>query len=101
MKTIYKYPLDVSGGTNLMTALLPKDAVVLDVGLQNAQLFVWAIVDDQQKETEGHLFIVSGTGHPLPPVPEDRTMVHIGTKLYRDGALVLHAFELVKGQEAS
>lgn len=83
MKVIYKYDLTP-------TVLLPKGASVLKAGMQNGGLYIWALVDPNEKTHIEKTFEVIGTGHPFE---------HNGLK-YRfidtifDGPFVWHIWEV-------
>lgn len=65
MRTIYKYPMAIDDETSV---LLPRGATILRVDHQGnnpRQLYVWAIVDTDDKQCDVARFFVRGTGHPL------------------------------------
>ena len=62
MRTIYKYPLDV---TNRQTLVLPIGSYILSLQDQNGIPTIWALVDSEQTETMSHEITMYGTGHPL------------------------------------
>lgn len=85
MKTVYKYPLQI---TSYQKVGMHQHAQVLHVGAQGNQLFLWALIEDQLPGQERHIRIY-GTGHEI-----DQSMVlnHLGTVQMPDGC-VWHVFE--------
>ena len=72
---------------------MPSDAVVLSVGTQNGDIYVWALVNTT-KPMSRKKFFVFGTGHPFPEgtpplkfVGTVHMTAHIG-----GGFLVWHVF---------
>jgi hypothetical protein len=86
MKKIYKYQLEWNDRQEL---LLPLDATILSVAIQNQVLCVWAIVDPDA-EPEPRVFYIAGTGHEPPP-PEKKA-VFVGTVHWLEKGLVFHVF---------
>lgn len=62
MKTIFKYPIEV---TDKQTVKLPVDSLVISVLNQNGQLVIYALVDTEEKEVEEKTIRIFGTGHPV------------------------------------
>ena len=63
MKTVYKYPIDVTDPT----VVLPEGYKILMAAHQATQGdFIWALVD-REAPTKRKEFIVVGTGFPIPP----------------------------------
>ena len=93
MKTIWKYPLPISGQ---VTVKMPKGAEVLSAKSQHGRdVTLWALVDDSAEE-EMRLFVIVGTGHPILPVEGDyRKLKFLATVIVEDGTFVFHVFELV------
>lgn len=87
MQTIWKYV--VPEGRDYFSMLLPKEAKILTLQMQNDVLCLWALVD-QINETERRNFRMFGTGHPFD-MREGFT--YIGTFQLLDGKLVFHMFE--------
>lgn len=92
-QVIYKYHLPLRDTFSLK---LPKGARILHFGNQYETPTLWVLIDRYtlNDEEEEHLFILIGTGHPLP-----RTTVnlrYIGTTLMAGGNLIWHLFEIVK-----
>jgi len=90
MKTIYKYEIPVDDNIRLE---LPKGAEILSVQEQYGKPCIWAIVDPE-KEVEGRLFELLGTGHNIK-ASEIINRKYIGTFQLYNGALVFHLFELI------
>jgi hypothetical protein len=86
MKTIYKYPLDITDKQDL---LLPEQAQTLTAQFQYGSLCLWAIVDTEAPKTNRTIFIF-GTGHEIPAW----SFRHIGTVQQENGLLDWHVFEL-------
>lgn len=60
MKTIFKYPLEI---TDRQTLYIPRNAKLLDVQVQRGIPCLWALVDTQ-KAKEPRKIQIFGTGHP-------------------------------------
>lgn len=89
-KTIYKYQLDIE---DKQFIVLPKEAEILSVQVQNSIPCLWALVDPKE-EHEERTFEIFGTGHPVHyDMGVERKF--IGTFQMRSGALVFHLFERV------
>jgi len=88
-KRIYKYQLDV---TDWQVLMMPKDAEILTVQIQNGNVCMWALVDVLQspREREFHIY---GTGNPI--TDETKNLKYISTFQMRDGRLVFHVFEKI------
>lgn len=92
MRTIHKYPLDISGGTCRVRA--PHNAKFLHVGLDpNCEPCIWAEVEISKSDVvvipgyTDHRFYIIGTGHPIPPGIEK----YIGT--IHQGPFIWHVYE--------
>ena len=73
MKTIYKYPLDI---TDVQQIYLRDGAKPLSVGFDgNNKLCLWAQIDTEAREMVCSIFIV-GTGNSIPIVD---SLVFIGS----------------------
>lgn len=88
MKTIYKYSIDPFQ----MPVTLPKGAVVLTAELQDQVMYIWAIIDTAEKETENRSFKVFATGQQINYLLDKLT--YINTVHQVDGWMVFHVFEL-------
>lgn len=86
MKTIWKFPLAVTGA---QTVSIPLPAQVLTVQPQGDSVCLWAEVDPEGRPADVEIVIV-GTGHEMPP----RRMRYINTFQLRGGSLVFHAYEV-------
>lgn len=66
MRTIYKYPLQL---TESQVLSLPSSAKPLSVQLQGDQLCLWADVPPSGRFVVEKEVVISvvGTGHPIPP----------------------------------
>lgn len=88
MKRVYKYPLDIQ---DEVVVMMPKDARVLSVQVQNGRPCLWAAVDQNELTSEERWFRIAGTGHPIQ---DDVVDGFIGTIQMYDGRLVFHVFEM-------
>lgn len=86
MKTIYKYPIEV---TDEQTLTLPKDAQILAFQMQGSTPCIWAMIDTKEKRTEQITVRVHGTGHPIA---DSERLTYLGTFQMHGGHLVFHAF---------
>lgn len=84
MKTIYKYPLEV---TDRQTLMLPAHPEFLTVAVQRGQPCIWALIDTDAELTP-FTIAMCGTGSPCDRVRDE----YLGTVLLLDGELVLHVF---------
>jgi len=85
MKTIYKYPLTSKDST----LMLPKDAEILTVKLQNGTPTLWVLVNPHTSELEERCIRIFGTGWEV-----NDNMKYIET--YMEEYFVWHVFELIK-----
>lgn len=87
MKKVFKYPLIVD---DMQTVELPKGSKVLHINKQGGdeRLYLWALVDPEESETEGVRIRCAGTGHPI----EEDGLEYVSTVFMLDGALVFHFF---------
>ena len=83
MKVIFKYELTSE-------VLLPKGALILRAGTQGDTMFIWALIDPNEKEHIEREFIVVGTGHPF----EYEYLKHRFVDTVFDGPFVWHIFEV-------
>ena len=88
MDVIYKYELNAFGSP----VWLPVGAEVISAGRKGSGLFIWAIVDAEEKGTEQRSFAIYGTGHEMK-VNVDHFFIQ--TIMFDD--FVFHVFE-VKGE---
>ena len=82
--TIWKYPFEITGPFELM---LPTEARVLSVGVQDERPCMWVLVEAENL-LEERRFVIVGTGHPAP---KPTTSEHIGT--FQQSPFVWHLFE--------
>lgn len=61
MKTIYKYPFKISAVVEID---LPFGSRVLTIQPQGNEVFLWALVDSEEKQMLKSRFCVYGTGQP-------------------------------------
>lgn len=59
--TIWKYELDI---TDRQILLIPKNAEILNVGIQGKTLCLWALVNPDRKKQSRTIEII-GTGNPI------------------------------------
>jgi len=88
METIWKFPLKITDGAQLVP--MPKDAEVLCVDVQRGVICIWTLVESEAP-TEIRKFRIYGTGHEMD-INED--VVYIGSVQMLGGALVWHVFEV-------
>jgi hypothetical protein len=62
MKTIYKYPLEI---TDEQTVMMPCGSEILSAQMQHGQLHIWALVDKEATSTVGRQVRIFGTGNPV------------------------------------
>lgn len=62
MKKVYKYPVRI---TDISTVELPKGAQILHIDAQGDGVYLWALIDVDEKETETITLCCAGTGHPI------------------------------------
>lgn len=91
MKTIWKYPLDLTDRTELM---IPKGAEVLTAQVQEQKLCIWILVDSDA-ETEVRTFAIYGVGNPIPAL-DLRTNSRKYIATVQELPFVWHVFEIVK-----
>lgn len=90
MKIIYKYPLEKD------EVILPKGAQILTVQIQRNSLFVWALVDPHQEETETRKVERYGTGELIPEIAGH---IYINTVFEFEGTYVWHFFQVIPPSE--
>jgi hypothetical protein len=86
MKTIYKYPLDVTDQQGLK---LPWNSKILSVAEQNNQIVLYALVNTSEERIEQWLIFMRGTGHDAEDMENTR---FLGTVKLRNGSLMFHVF---------
>lgn len=86
MRTIYKYPLNMSvGGAEFCFC---HDAQFLDVQMQHGNPMLWVLLDPCLHADQQVQITVYGTGHHLPDDPGE----YIGTFQMDSGFYVWHVF---------
>ena len=91
LQKVFKYPVPT---TDTFTILMPKDAQILTVQVQNpttGAVCMWVLVDVDVPQEFRHFRLV-GTGYPIL----ESIIKYIGTFQVNDGQLVFHLFEIVK-----
>ena len=83
MKTVWKYPIPTQDD---FTLVMPEPALILRVGTQRGEPYVWALVDTTKPSIDVALSLRS-TGHDATGVG-----TYIGTFQVVEGALVFHLF---------
>jgi hypothetical protein len=86
MRTVYKYPFEVTDYFNLE---MPQGAEILTVQTQGGERHMWALVDPVAPK-ELRAFRLAGTGHPI----NDLDLQYVATFQLKGGLLVFHLFEL-------
>ena len=83
MTSIWKYIITPS----VLFYSMPEGSKILTVKEQNDEVCIWVEVDTG-KPLEMRKIMVYGTGHSIPPEPQE----YIGTAHLNNGALVLHVY---------
>jgi hypothetical protein len=86
MRTIFKYPLDI---TDVQTVALPVGADSLSVHMQGAHPCLWALVDTTAP-TSQRVIRTYGTGHDCSDMAA--TAQFLGTVMLNGPGLVFHIF---------
>jgi hypothetical protein len=89
MKTIYKYPLEI---TDLQSVSIPFGYTLLSVQMQSGKPCLWAMVDTDNIE-EKCTIEMFGTGNPINPIKGIGQRVFIDTFQIHGAGLVFHVFE--------
>lgn len=87
MKTVYKYPLKID---DYQQVILPIDAKILCIKVQNGTPYLWALIDKEQTHNETVTIRCAGTGHDIKDEVE-----YIDTIMVVGGALVFHFFKVL------
>jgi len=96
MRSIYKYPLDIEYGNGSAgweprnVIEMPKGAKILSAAIQHGKGVLWALVDPNA-EKERRQVLITATGGNIGDEFDGRRF--IGTLLFGEGAIVLHAWE--------
>ncbi len=83
MKVIHKYKLTPM-------VVLPKEALALKAGVQNGELYIWALIDPYETTHIERKFEVVGTGHSF----EHDYLTHRYVDIVFDGPFVWHVWEI-------
>lgn len=86
-KKIFRYPLEKAKRQEVK---MPKNALILSVGEQRGDLFLWAIVKENEP-AESRVIDIHATGDPLPEEPQ----LFLGRVEFQGGSLVFHVFESI------
>jgi len=86
MRTIWKY--EIPFPVDHFERIMPMPGRVVRVGMQNGRPHMWCEVDDNT-ELADRIFLVRGTGHPIP---DDACW--LGT--WKDGGFVWHLFDAAR-----
>lgn len=87
-RVVWKYPLELNQGTT--THQIPVAARLVHAALQYGVPTLWFEVDPDATKTPRTLI---GTGGDAI---DGEAMTHVGSFLLADGALVLHAYEVLR-----
>lgn len=82
MKTIHKYPLEITGEQQID---MPEDSRILSVQVQDGKVCLWAMVDTETEKVKRNVRIF-GTGSPV----DLDGLSYIGT--VQQNYLVWHVF---------
>ena len=83
MKVIYKYEL-------ARTITLPINSQILKAGIQNGIMYIWVLVDENEKQTYYANFEIIGTGHSF----EFNHLTHTYIDSLFDGPFVWHIWNI-------
>lgn len=88
-RAIYKYKV---APVSHSVVRVPIGAELLHVRVQHNALYIWALVEPDQKEMESKIFRIVGTGKPIE---EPRELLHYwGTFFIDNGGITYHVFEM-------
>lgn len=87
MKVVHKYPLSPASGAVLY---MPSGAQILDIAVQGARAYLWALVDRDETEMANQEFLFLATDQP---VPDNRVTDFLKTFHLPNGE-VYHVFRL-------
>lgn len=90
MKTVFKYPVNISGQVQAFS--MPEGAQLLSLQLQRGRPTLWALVDPAAPMGMRR-FVFVGTGDNAVGAG----MEYVETLQFNDGNLVLHLFEVLGG----
>ncbi len=91
---VYKYVIKPG---DRATIEMPKGAQILSVHDQGTDIFVWALVDPEERQMEEREFLIVATGQDRDDIKNAK---FIGTVLFAqfNFSLVFHVFEEVRGE---
>ena len=84
---VLKYPINKIG--EVITIIMPTKLAICDIGVQNGDIFLWALVD-KFTPLRSYQFIVFGTGWEIEEVEK---LTFLKTVHMKDG-LIWHVFEI-------
>jgi hypothetical protein len=93
MNTIYKYKLKQQ---ELQYVEMPLGAEILSAQSLGVHVWVWALVNADEKQKERRWVAVYKTGEPIQVKTDE--LKFIDTCQFEEGALVLHVFEFVESK---
>jgi len=86
---IYKYEIPLNSSPAIS---MPKGAKVIHAQDQRGSIYLWAIVDLEEKKTENRRFLMVFTGQPF----DNRDLIHMQhVATFLSGIIVWHVFEWV------
>jgi hypothetical protein len=86
MLTVYKYIVPLEDAPKIE---MPSDAKVLSFGVQNEELFIWAMVETGNL-SEWKEFVLLTTGSEAQAASG---LEFVGTAMLRSGSFVVHLFQ--------
>ena len=86
MKVIYKYPISVDRD---QPVTLPIGAKILCIKEQHSQLFMWALIDQEEDTRENVTILMYGTGYDV----REPSQEYIDTVYTSGGDYVWHFFK--------
>lgn len=94
MKTIYKYEIPTTDEYELT---LPIESTILNVISIDNSIFLYALIDTNEKLKSYYTINIYGTGFKVDLYLEKRD--YIGTVQMFDGKLIWHVFAQYKGED--
>lgn len=91
MKVVRKYHIPAASGAVLY---MPSGAQILDIAVQKARAYIWALVDREETEMANQELLFLGTGQP---VPANQVSDFLKTFHLPNGE-AYHVFRLAPGQ---
>jgi hypothetical protein len=90
MPSIWKYQLEITDNPSIV---MPVDAKILTVQVQDKLPCLWVMIPDNHEETETRHFRLAGTGHLINEASDK--LSYIGTFQLQNDTLVFHVFEVI------